>query len=607
MTHAHTRLHFLRRGLLASGLASIVALSAHGAFYIKPHLQNVTKDGATIIWESTEENVGTVDVGASPDSMSSVKEGAAEKIHRVRLSGLEAGRTYTYRVKEGDEVFSATFKTAPKGAVPVTFVVVGDSRRWEDRWQATEMAKHALQWNPDFFINNGDLVRSGHDYALWPEHFERFASINADHMMVSARGNHEGSMYNDKDKDWFARYHEMPGAGEPVSTFDWGNTHFVLVSYEDTVSASEALDKDLQGVTARWKVVVQHFPVYCAGYDSPEDSRKESGETFAAYAQVLDKYNVQVDLAGHTHIYERMYPIRGAKRDDRSGVNYVVNGGDINANYPEELTAVKDNKRWQAKPTYTVIKCLDDRIEMCTFCWSTADNRIAQMDYLVIWDDPSVPAAALTSLEGKQGAELADAIETVGAMLYQPAIEPLAAYLKHDDAAVRRAAAAALRHVGTASTSEILAAYLADPDVAVCREAARALEITLPESFVDTAKTNALDAQQDEEVREALIGALQLHGPEATVREVSTAVLESPAPAAVRRRAAYALGRVAEAGDARTLTQLVDKETEPYVMMRLAYTLNQVTGKRVSLDSKGPLAISEPGMRREFIDTWLAK
>ncbi len=57
----------------------------------------------------------------------------------------------------------------------------------------------------------------------------------------------------------------------------------------------------------------------------------------------------------------------------------------------------------------------------------------------------------------------------------------------------------------------------------------------------------------------------------------------------------------------RTLTRLVEKESDAYVLLRLAYTLNRLTGKRVSLDAKGALGISKPGRRRAFVETWLER
>ena len=45
-------------------------------------------------------------------------------------------------------------------------------------------------------------------------------------------------------------------------------------------------------------------------------------------------------------------------------------GGDINGNYPEWWTAVADDRNTQSKPTYTVVQCKDDEMELRTFCWS---------------------------------------------------------------------------------------------------------------------------------------------------------------------------------------------------------------------------------------------
>jgi len=577
------------------------------SFYIKPHLQNVTTDGATLIWETPEANVGEVEFGLPGALDKKAQDPAATKIHRVRLTGLQPETAYAYRVRAGADEASATFRTAPGSSRPTAFVVLGDSRRWDDRWQATNMAAHIERWKPEFYINNGDLVVRGHDYALWPEHFDRFSDISDRYMIVTARGNHEGSMYNDTENDWFAKYHELPGEGEPYSAFDWGNVHVVLISIEDIKNCASWLDQHLAGVDKnKWVLVVQHVPVYCAGYGSPDDSRKETGDNFPELAQVLDKHNVRMDMSGHTHIYERSYPMRAGKRDDRGGY-YIVNGGDINSNYPEHWTAVRDDKRVQAKPTYSVFQTHDDRVDIRTFCWSTVENAIVPIDRIVIPKDESVAQAAVAALAGKQGAGLVAAIEEVGATMYAPAVDTLAPYLKDADPAVRRAAASALRAIGTEAASEALAPYLDDADLAVRREAARALEITLPQKLAKQARRAALDSAQDEDVRVALLGALQLHAPAKVTRKTSVAVLESDAPVAVRQRAAYALGRVADKSDARLLARLVQKEEDEYALVRLGWTLNNVTSGRVSLNDKGTFVHSKPGARDEYIQEWLGK
>jgi len=81
-------------------------------------------------------------------------------------------------------------------------------------------------------------------------------------------------MYQDKENDWYAKYHELPGEGEPFSAFDWGNVHVVAISIDDTAKAPAWLDQHLPTVNAPWVLVVQHLPVYCTGYDSPRTAAR---------------------------------------------------------------------------------------------------------------------------------------------------------------------------------------------------------------------------------------------------------------------------------------------------------------------------------------------
>ncbi|MCX5772731.1 MAG: metallophosphoesterase [Candidatus Hydrogenedentes bacterium] len=111
-----------------------------------------------------------------------------------------------------------------------------------------------------------------------------------------------------------------------------------------------------------YTIVSFHSPIYCAGYFGPTDDRKETSELFKGLRATFDKYNVTAHFAGHTHIYERSWPIRDGKRRD-SGITYFVQGGDINGNFPEWWTAVADDRTRYAQPTYTMVWCKDDRFE----------------------------------------------------------------------------------------------------------------------------------------------------------------------------------------------------------------------------------------------------
>jgi len=574
---------------------------------IAPHLQNITADGVTIIWETEEAGAGAVEYGPDDTLGRTASEAAPATIHRVRVAGLDPETVYHYRVVAADTTFASTFKTAPDGVRPITYAVLGDTRRWHTGWQDTRMADHMLEWDPEFIINTGDLVVDGHKKEQWPEHFDRFSDTGGGLMMVTARGNHEGSQRNDTENDWFAKYHDLPGEGEPYASFDWGNTHFVFISFESIAKSADWLDAHLATVDRPHTVVVFHYPMYCTGYRSYDDSRKQPGRQYATLAGILDKHDVGLHISGHTHIYERVYPLRGGQRDNRRGTTYIVQGGDINAQYPDWWSAVTDDPATMSEPTYTIVQSQADRMVVRTFAWSPPKQAIVEIDHTVIVRDEAIPAAVLEGLDGQEGADLVAAIEALGAMIHGPAAPALLAYLGHADLAVRRAAATALRAIGQSSVVESLTAYLEDPDLPVRREVARALEIALPESLAKTVVPYIKDAGQDDVVRVRLIGALQLHAPAKLAMTALKDVLDSDAPEAVRQRAAHALAHRAEEKDIKTLTRIVGDEADPFVMSCLAYRLNKLTRQRVRLRGDAPLAQSAPGQRKEFIDKWLSK
>jgi 3',5'-cyclic AMP phosphodiesterase CpdA len=62
-----------------------------------------------------------------------------------------------------------------------------------------------------------------------------------------------------------------------------------------------------------WKIVMGHQPIYSSGWEG-------GSKNFEATLQpLLERYHVQLYLAGHDHDYERMKPI--------NGVQYIVSGG----------------------------------------------------------------------------------------------------------------------------------------------------------------------------------------------------------------------------------------------------------------------------------------
>lgn len=130
-------------------------------------------------------------------------------------------------------------------------------------------------------------------------------------------GNHEtANKFLDLDKRFI-----MPNKAKTHNlyySYDIKNAHFVSVNSEAPyqkqftpeyiLELTTWLEKDLSSTTKKWKIIYLHRPFYCSWSDDYHcGSSSEKVKTL--YEKIIQKYNVDLVLAGHTHAYERLYPI----------------------------------------------------------------------------------------------------------------------------------------------------------------------------------------------------------------------------------------------------------------------------------------------------------
>jgi len=126
-------------------------------------------------------------------------------------------------------------------------------------------------------------------------------------------GNHE-RFYN-----WtaFTNRYKMPQNAELQSSgnfwydFDYGNIHWISLSSEHSLDDESPqktfLDAALQAAVANrdivpWIIVTLHKPLYCSADGTPDG--------FAdALEDTLIKYDVDLTITGHMHLYERVHPV----------------------------------------------------------------------------------------------------------------------------------------------------------------------------------------------------------------------------------------------------------------------------------------------------------
>ncbi|WP_242346902.1 purple acid phosphatase family protein [Anaeromyxobacter terrae] len=318
--------------LLTTLAAAAPALAAPSQVHLG--WQGPTDTTMTVTWRSTEAT-GSVEYG-SDASYGQVKAAVSAAyqgsyLHEAQVTGLSPGTSYHYRCGSAAS-WSAdrTFTTGPTPAAGASFrfAAFGDSRTDD---AARAQVRAAVQRSqPAFAIDSGDLVDSGGTQSYWDGWFATMEPLVSATPFVSAAGNHDmgGGLF-------FAQLalprHVPTAAGyddEAYFSFDYGNTHFVVLFTEPAGTSGDAQDQWLEADLARaasdpdvrWTVVSFHRPPYSSGEHGSDTGLRQR------WGPVFEKYGVDLVLNGHDHDYERSQPMVGGQRAE-GGVTYVVTGG----------------------------------------------------------------------------------------------------------------------------------------------------------------------------------------------------------------------------------------------------------------------------------------
>lgn len=346
-----------------------------------PYLHQVTDDGFTVVWTTTTDALSWVEV--APDDGSHfyacerpkyydahIGRRRIDRLHRVRVEGLQPGTTYRYRIMQqavladegnkrvvlGEGYGSDILKHEPfrtttldPQARQASFWVVNDIHANDTTFR--RLLQGVQQAKPDFVCFNGDMVSSMESEQ---QIFDGYLSSAAELLspagipIFAVRGNHENrGSFSSKFLDYFPT-----STGEAYYAFRQGPVFFLMLDCGEDKPDSDiryygmAVTDAYREQEARWMKKIVESEEYRACpihivvlHMLPGDKESWHGEQEIQrlFVPILNQADVDVMLCGHTHKYAWIdkgvrntnFPILVNSNTDKLVVNADKDGIDI--------------------------------------------------------------------------------------------------------------------------------------------------------------------------------------------------------------------------------------------------------------------------------------
>lgn len=262
--------------------------------------------------------------------------------HTVKLSGLEPGATYYYRVGNAQYGWwspTGILRTAD-GSNEVTFLHLSDQQSQNERqyrqcWvPVLESAFKTYDGKIDFIADAGDLVDHGDNNRQWQAMFDTGAPYLRNTFLMPATGNHGGFGTNAT-----MNYFVLPNVPQQDTesgvyySFDYNNVHVSVLNTEalndDNALTDEQIDwlkKDVKkSADADWHFVMFHKALYSHG------SHYKDKDVIAMREQLgglMPELGIDVVLTGHDHVYLRTASLANNEKVATT-YSYLEKDGDI--------------------------------------------------------------------------------------------------------------------------------------------------------------------------------------------------------------------------------------------------------------------------------------
>jgi 3',5'-cyclic AMP phosphodiesterase CpdA len=262
--------------------------------------------------------------------------------HNIVFDNLKPNTLYAYRVGDGktwSEWFQ--FTTAEATAEPFSFIYFGDAQtEIKSNWSRVIRQAYSDMPKSRFMLHAGDIVnlRNRRHDSEWGEWFAAGQWIFGMVPSIVTPGNHE------YEKKWYIpgnrrlspqwRTHfTLPengpeGLEERAYYIDYQGVRIISLDTEamnidkrNAISQAKWLEQVLHNNPNRWTIVIHHHPMFSA-----RAGRKNDAVLNTYIREIYERYNVDIVLQGHDHVYARGHNIPNGYQYyyETSKVMYVV-------------------------------------------------------------------------------------------------------------------------------------------------------------------------------------------------------------------------------------------------------------------------------------------
>ncbi len=301
--------------------------------------------------------------------------------NRVSLTDLDAGTYYynytcggkwqvpaEFNINDTADGFTVMFCSdiqLGRSGDDATDAVINDTYGW------ARTLDSAISKAPDmdFIVSAGDQVnvalnKSQYNAFLYPGQLRSYP-------IAAAVGNH----------DFYTSYYSYhffnPNVcGEEILSlcgddyyFSYGNAVFIVLNSNDLLMPEHdaAIESAIKAYPdAKWRIVVMHHTAYFPNTDGEEE------RTAKLFAPSFDKYDIDMVLSGHEHVYSRTEPLTAGK-PDANGVIYFEASTASGCNHyafsnTDERIAATFNTE---EPTYSLINFGENEISVASYLTDT--------------------------------------------------------------------------------------------------------------------------------------------------------------------------------------------------------------------------------------------